>query len=199
MRSKVFWAAAVALGAGSTAHAQFGLFPAGGRVEVSAGGFTPSSAETRADDTSTWFRLGINVALGKGIGPVRPFAYFDLAGQAGRVVDTDTFFELRRSRSMASVGAGYAVSARIPGTRWAVDASAGAGLTFLTISDDYTPGDNFSGGAERVLARATNVGTRLRVAVREPRGFFLEAAHLTTGQLRGLDYRGFSIAVGKRF
>jgi len=176
------------------------LFPAGGRIDLSLGGFTPNSVETRTDDTSTWARFSVTTRLGKGDAGPMPFAFLDFGSQNGRVVDTDGFFQIRRRRSFVGLGGGWGVSTRLPGSRWAFDASLGAGLWFLELADDFTTvGGGGSNDPSRVLARSAAIGPRLRGAVRDPRGWFIEAAWLDPGNLQGLNYAGASIAIGKRF
>ncbi|MFM7320835.1 MAG: hypothetical protein ACKO5K_04835 [Armatimonadota bacterium] len=176
------------------------LFPARGRIELSLGGFTPNSVETRTDDTSTWARFSVTARLGALSGPVSPFAFLDFGSQNGRVVDTDGFFQIRRRRSFVGLGMGWGASTRLPGTRWAIDSSVGAGLWFLEIADDFaTVGGGSASDPSRVLDRSAAVGLRLRGAIRDPRGWFVESVWMDPGNLRGLGYAGASIAVGKRF
>lgn len=175
------------------------LFPAGGRLEVSAGPFTPRQVETRSFDTSTWFRLSVGYRLGDGVGATGPALFLDIAAQSGRRVEAGSFWELRRRRSFVGLGGALTASARVPGTGWAVDASAGGGLYFLEIADDYSVGGGSSNDPARVLARGTNPGVRLRVALRDRRGYFVEAAYFGVGQLHGLDYGGITYGFGKRF
>lgn len=174
-------------------------FPAQGRVEVSLGGFTPNSVETRTDDTSTWTRLGISFRLGNAPGPVSPHFFADFGSQSGRLLDSNGIYELRRRRSFAGLGGGWSASTRVPGSGWALDVNVGAGVWFLEIAEDFTNGAGSSAGTNRVLDRAAQIGPRLRGALREPHGWFLEIVWQDPGTLRGLSYAGTSVAVGKRF
>ena len=192
----------ILLGFGGIASAQTDAyrrnFPANGRVELALGGFTPNSVETRTDDTSTWTRFSVSMRLGKAPGPVSSFLFLDLAGQSGRVVDTNGVFEIRRRRSFVGLGGGWMASTPIPGSRWAFDASAGLGVSFLEIAEDFADGAGTSLGPSQVIDRAAGVGLRLRGAVRDPRGWFIEMVWQDPGSMRGLSYAGASIAVGKR-
>ncbi len=174
-------------------------FPANGRLELSLGGFTPNSVETRTDDTSTWTRLGIALRLGDAPGPLSSQLFVDFGSQSGPLLDTNGIYELRRRRSYAGVGGGWTFSTAVPRSQWAFDIGAGAGLYFLEIAEDFENGVGQSAGTFRVLDRAANVGIRLRGALRAPNGWFLETVWQDPGASRGLSYAGASIAVGKRF
>lgn len=191
---------ASSLGCGAAHARDYGdLFPAKGRLELSLGGFTPNSVETRTDDTSTWARFSITARIGPPAGSFAPFGFLDFGSQNGRVVDTDGFFQIRRRRSFAGIGGGLGLSTRLPGTRWALDGSVGVGLWFLELADDFTTVGGGGADPSRVLDRSAAAGLRLRAAMRDPRGWFLETVWLDPGNLRGLSYAGASVAIGKRF
>lgn len=187
----------------ATVHAQSDSyrrqFPANGRLELSLGGFTPNSVETRTDDTSTWTRLGISLRLNDAPGPLSSQVFLDFGSQSGALLDTNGIYELRRRRSYAGLGGGWAFSTRVPGSQWAFDIGAGAGMYFLEVAEDFENGAGQSAGTFRVLDRAANFGVRLRGALRAPNGWFLETVWQDPGASRGLSYAGASIAIGKRF
>ena len=194
---KHLWIALAALATlASAASAQMTEY---GRMSVSMGGFAPSDHDTRADDTSTWFRIGLQYRLGERRAAASPCLFAELAAQQGRLLsDPGELVEVRRQRSIAGVGMGIDSTVRVPGTGLRLDAGAGAGLFFLEVANHYDLGEGDE-GISRALARRTNPGLRFRAALRDRRGFFVEATQLVVGSLHGLRYDGVSIALGGRF
>lgn len=162
---------------------------------VSLGIYAAGSPALRQAGANTWVRMSATQAMGRGR---NLFAFGELAAAWDGEVESPRYGSGSRQFWMAGGGVGVRHAAPSSDGRWTVEASAGAGLFALAIVDSFderTPWDP----TEVPEAVGVNAGLRLQIALHDRRGVFVEAAHLLPGRLRGMDFRGTSVAIGVRY